>query len=172
MKFLNPLSLIFFLFFILSTQSFSADPFLKFDNELNLPIYCQMTYKGRVTDSEEKKCASLRSKQFKDEAGAQVAGDLKLKSNSFETNLPFFCRMTYKGQLSTTDQEMCLSLRNKVVAKIEKTTCEEVTEAYVICNGNRYDLSKTAASTLLRQMKKLERPPRSDEVQHKDTDSK
>lgn len=38
----------------------------------------------------------------------------------------------------------------------DNNTCEEITESYVICHGNRYELVKNSNSSLKRDMKKIE----------------
>lgn len=51
----------------------------------------------------------------------------------------------------------CEKQKTKLNQKeIEKNYCEEVFDTYVICNGNRYELTSTASSTLSRQSNKIE----------------
>lgn len=65
------------------------------------------------------------------------------------------------GHIKLEEWHSCMSMceKNKTnlnQKEVAKNYCEEVFETYVICNGNRYELTSSTTSSLLRQTNKIE----------------
>lgn len=62
-----------------------------------------------------------------------------------------------KGDKITASSEAALAVYKNCMSKFEsKSPCEEVTDKYVVCNGERFEKTKAVTESLKRNLKQIE----------------